>query len=1061
LGVAREDAFISGHRIDHWLKPPGSSVAAPGVAVRAEDGTSHYRRIIELNFTNLLRILFIVLVSFLLAGIGLAVEIELPPTDPQSPIAISAEQASTWREGQYDVLLLSGQVQLRQGLRRVQASDAVLWVLRSASPDEPSRVIAWLEGEVRIDDGGQSYRDAQWFGRFETGRGVELNLPPPQPEPAIRPPIYRRAANARGIEAVPDKNVKPAQFMQPLPPLGSNAAPTEPRDPLAGLARAGIKRVQIFPRSSVRWQARSEMNPNNPAEQITTINSGVQVVVDTDGEFGTVTIETDRAVVWSPPVNVMGASQDKPLQAQGPIELYLEGNIVFRQGDRLIYAERMYYNATQEHGVVLAAEMLTPVKDYRGLVRLKADVLQQVDKQNFQAYGAAVTTSRLGVPRYWLQSERITFEDRQTLAPTPYRGEVPVDPATGEPAVEHDLLATSRNNFLYLGQVPVFYWPFLASNLRKPTFYVNGATVKSDTIFGQQVFVDYDAWQLLGMDPIAGTDWSISSDYLSERGPAGGTRFEYNRPGFLMFPGPTIGFIDAWGVYDQGTGDVLGRDRLSVPIPREERGRLLARHRQELPNAWRFSGEIGLISDRNFLEQYFEREWDQQKDYTTGFELKKFLENGTFSISADFRPNSSFTETEHLPRLDHFVLGQDLAGGWLTWNAHSLVGYEHLRTASPPPPGDVPDLQTFQLLPWEQESEGLRAITRQSLDLPLQAGPVKVVPYVLGEVGFWGEDLTGDSTSRAYGQAGVRASLPMWRVDPNVRSELFNLNGLAHKIVWEADAFYADASQDLGRFPLYDQLDDNSQEQVRRRSLFRTFGGTFGDQIPLKYDERNFAFRSGMQDWVTAQSPEIVDDLTVVRLGMRNRWQTKRGPAGRETIIDWMELDLGTSLFPDADRDNFGEVAGLANYDFKWHLGDRFTLMSDGFADVFDQGLRQVSVGGNLGRPESGSLYLGARSTEGPISSSVLLAYLNYRMSEKWIANAGMTYDLSSTGNIGNTVGFTRIGEAFLLSMNANYDASRQALGVNFSIEPRFLPRGRAGFVNGVRVPPAGTYGVE
>jgi hypothetical protein len=992
----------------------------------------------------------------LLLGFGSAgaAEIDLPPANPEFPIAISAEQASSWNEGRYEVLLLHGQVRVKQGLRLAQAEDAVLWLLRSTDPEQPSRVIAWLEGSVLIEDKpGGVYRDAQWFGRFETTDRIEAALPPLTPEPAIRPAVYCRAAAARSIEPVQDDQVKPAQFTAP--------AASEPRDPLAGLARAGIKRVQIFPRSSVRWQARSEANPNNPAEQITTINSGVQVVVDTDGGFGTVTIETDRAVVWSPPVNMMGAGPQNPVQAQGPIELYLEGNIVFRQGDRLIYADRMYYNATQEYGVVLAAEMLTPVKDYRGLVRLKADVLQQIDKQRFQAYGAALTTSRLGVPRYWMQSEHISFEDRQSLAPTPYFGEVPIDPATGEPAVEHDLMATSRNNFLYFGQVPVFYWPFIATNLRKPSFYVNGVTVKSDTIFGQQIFVDYDAWQLLGREPIAGTDWSLSSDYLSERGPAGGTRFEYNTPTFLGIPGRSIGFIDAWGVYDQGHGDVLGRDRLNVPIPQPERGRLLARHRQDFGDGWRLMSEVGLISDRNFMEQYFEREWDQQKDYTTGFQLKKYLQNGTFAVSADIRPNSAFTQTENLPRLDHFVLGQDLADGWLTWNAHSQVGYAHLRTASPPPPGDAPDLSAFQLLPWEADREGLKAVTRHEIAMPLQAGAVKVVPYVLGEVGFWGEDLTGNSLDRAYGQAGIRTSLPMWRVDPTVRSELFNLNGLAHKIVFEGDFLYADSSQNLSQFPLYEQLDDDNQEGVRRRSLFRTFGGTFGSQIPLKYDERNFAFRSGMQDWVTAPSAEIADDLMMARLGMRNRWQTKRGPVGRETIIDWMTLDLGTSLFPKPDRDNFGEVVGLTNYDFKWHLGDRFTLMSDGFADVFAQGLRQVTVGANLGRPESGSLYLGARSTEGPISSSVLLAYVNYKMSEKWIANGGMTYDLSKTGNIGNTIGFTRIGEAFLLSANMTYDASRQALGVNFGIEPRFLPRGRAGFVNGVRVPPAGTYGLE
>jgi hypothetical protein len=784
-------------------------------------------------------------------------------------------------------------------------------------------------------------------------------------------------------------------------------------------------------------------------------------VVDSDTEFGTVTIETDRAVIWSPPVTLTGVSANNPLQADGVIELYLEGNIVFRQGDRLIYADRMYYNATQEYGVILAAEMLTPVKDYQGLARLKADVLQQIDRQNFQAYGAAVTTSRLGVPRYWLQSERITFEDRQRLAVDPATGAAPIDPATGEAALEHDLLATSRNNFLYFGQVPVLYWPFLASNLRKPTFYVTGLTVKSDTIFGQQIMVDYDAYQLLGIDPIAGTDWEVSSDYLSERGPGGGTRFEYNRADFFGIGGPAYGFVDAWGVYDQGTGDVLGLDRLNVPIPREERGRLLARHRHELANNWRLSAEVGLISDRNFLEQYFEREWDQQKDFTTGLELKRFLQNGTFSISADVRPNSSFTQTERLPRIDHFVLGQDLAAGWLTWHAHTQVSYDHLRPASPPPADDFPDLATFQLLPWEVDREGPRAITRHELDLPLQAGPVKVVPYVLGEAGYWGEDINGEQTGRVYGQTGIRTSLPMWRVNPDVRSELFNLNGLAHKITWEADGFYADASENQERFPLYDPLDDDAQEFARRRSLFLTHGGTFGDQIPLQYDERNFAFRSGLQDWVTSPSPEIVDDLMLAHLAMRNRWQTKRGPAGRETIIDWMTFDVGTSLFPDPDRDNFGEVVGMTNYDFEWHLGDRFTILSDGFADWFSQGLRQVTIGGNLGRPESGNVYLGFRSTEGPISSNVILGFVNYRMSEKWIANAGASFDLGNTGNIGQTVGVTRIGEAFLLTMYVNYDASVDSLGVNFGIEPRFLPNGKAGFVNGVRVPPAGTFGLE
>ena len=68
-----------------------------------------------------------------------------------------------------------------------------------------------------------------------------------------------------------------------------------------------------------------------------------------------------------------------------PLEFYLEGNIVFREGDRVIYAERMYYNVRQQYGIVLNAEVLTPAPGYQGLIRLKAEVLQQLDQANFRA----------------------------------------------------------------------------------------------------------------------------------------------------------------------------------------------------------------------------------------------------------------------------------------------------------------------------------------------------------------------------------------------------------------------------------------------------------------------------------------------------------------------------------------------------------------------------------------------------------------------------------------------------------------------------------------------------
>ncbi|MCS7047660.1 MAG: hypothetical protein NZO58_14995, partial [Gemmataceae bacterium] len=170
--------------------------------------------------------------------------------------------------------------------------------------------------------------------------------------------------------------------------------------------------------------------------------------------------------------------------------------------------------------------------------------------------------------------------------------------------------------------------------------------------------------------------------------------------------------------------------------------------------------------------------------------------------------------------------------------------------------------------------------------------------------------------------------------------------------------FYADASRNLGELPLYDPLDDDAQEHFRRRLAFLDFGGL----VPDRFDERFYALRSGLQRWVASPSLEVADDLEVVRVGLHQRWQTKRGLPGQRRIIDWIVFDLDTTWFPEANRDNFGSDLGLTSYAFRWHVGDRLTLVSDGIFDFFSDGQRLVSVGAFLSRPPRGSWYVGFRS---------------------------------------------------------------------------------------------------
>src|SRR6185503_18729572 len=141
----------------------------------------------------------------------------------------------------------------------------------------------------------------------------------------------------------------------------------------------------------------------------------------------------------------------------------------------------------------------------------------------------------------------------------------------------------------------------------------------------------------------------------------------------------------------------------------------------------------------------------------------------------DVRVNPFLTQTNWLPRLDHYMLGQPLLADWFTWHEHSSLGYAQMQIRSMPL--NASDIAQQQLLPWEAPSQGGRFVTRQEIDLPLTAGPFKIVPYALGELGYWGQDIAGNQYNRAYGQAGVRASIPFWTANPTIESDLFNVHG--------------------------------------------------------------------------------------------------------------------------------------------------------------------------------------------------------------------------------------------------------------------------------------------
>ncbi|MBM3967140.1 MAG: hypothetical protein FJ308_19065, partial [Planctomycetes bacterium] len=415
----------------------------------------------------------------------------------------------------------------------------------------------------------------QLFESVAPALPVTVTAPPVNSVPANMGPANIGLSNPGTVNTFPPANGEPAvrsveSFQLPPPvapatPLIIDSGPAPIAAPVAA-SNPTIKAGQKIGARTFMFTGRGGVEPkiqiNNRPERgdsVVTISRGIRLrfgdaAVQTSGglfDVGTILIEADRCVIWTSDMNKLLSRRIDDL----PVELYLEGNIVFQQGARRIFADRMYYNVQSEYGMILGAEVLTPAPQYEGIVRLKADVIQQRSRENLLANRAALTSSRLGVPRYWLQSDRIELNDQRESASTGLLGFGILAPSGDQTGMK----AKARSNFVYVEGVPVFYWPVLNSNVESPSFYVSGFQMRQDSLFGTVVMVDWDLNQILGINAIDGTRWGLSTDYLSKRGFAMGTNYNYNLPS-LLGAGPAYGWLDAWGLSDRGL-DTLGSDR--------------------------------------------------------------------------------------------------------------------------------------------------------------------------------------------------------------------------------------------------------------------------------------------------------------------------------------------------------------------------------------------------------------------------------------------------------------------------------------------------------------------
>jgi len=790
-----------------------------------------------------------------------------------------------------------------------------------------------------------------------------------------------------------------------------------------------------------------------------------------------------------------------------------------RADQKTYEADRVYYDVVQDKLLALNAQielfapgLITPSKiksprifQYHPEVvgpdgRARPGTLPAI-----QAEQTTTTGSRFANPGYRFNSRSIDIrqvvDDRELK-----KGNA------DQPFGNDDLtwLIDARANTFFFGPVPAFYWPRInveADDLNPP---LQGVAFATNNYFGQQFRTDWDLFNLLGLRHAPEIDaWNFSLDYLSARdkapgqGIALGTEVGWYGQDLIndildpfhkdknVKPSPLrnyAGFFDVYGLFD-GSRDVLGGgpavitngpnnnaagrgnfSRISNPTYQLFRGRANGRHMQSLlsPDApldedFRVQVDVGVTSDRNFLEQYFKRLFDTGLDIDNLAYLIRQKQNTAYTLIGQVNLQQFYTQTQWYPRGDYYRLGDSLLNNRLTYFQHTGADYANVHTAA-----EVNNRTIFAFLPTDPITntagtfQSGRLFTAHELDAPINLGFARFTPYVQGQAVGWNNQIQGHDVGRIWGAYGSRADVMLWKAYPDVESELLNLHGLNHKIDFVADYRNAYSNVPLNSIGVQDQLDDNSYEYTRRYFALTNYGGAI---LPPQYDPRFLILRRALSP-ITGPT-DIQASIETLKLGIHQRLQTKRGPEGRRHITDYMIFDVDTTYFPQASRDNFGKPFGQNFYNYEWYLGDRTSFVSYGWFEFFKVtgnpfytpqntkndpfGLRIITSGVSITRIPKGNIFIGYTVVNtGPINTSALNTTYSYWLSPKWFGTAASSYDFGNRILLGATGSVTRIGADYLTSVGLAVSPLQHSYQFVVEISPRLTPNLRLGSASGL-----------
>ncbi|GAB4516051.1 MAG: hypothetical protein Tsb0013_20650 [Phycisphaerales bacterium] len=709
--------------------------------------------------------------------------------------------------------------------------------------------------------------------------------------------------------------------------------------------------------------------------------------------------------------------------------VYLEGDVVATDGSYTLRGSQVYYDPATDGAIVLDG-VFSAIDQRQSIpVYARASEIRQLSLTEWRASDVTLANVAFAEPHFSIGATDVTIRVPSSGGTGGGDGAGGGDggqaPGGGFGLVGSELTGPyieAENVTFNVGGHKTIGVPRLSGSIERSAL----TDLRYENLAGDNAIrTRWDLFALTGTPEREGTNAELLVDGFPERGPALGLDISWSRPGVR-------GGLFAYSIYDSGSDELSSGAELDQDG--EFRGVVTAENAWRVNDEWTLFLETSYISDETFIDAFFDDEAETRREFTNSLYARRLRANELIGLEVrgslnDFIPNEDLLQaqgyqTERLPELRYARTAQDL--GPFSYFAEANAGLVRFNFHEPKLREFGLDTNeradaAFGLAPGDRVSDRLRAQgfdegtvgrfdTRHELELPMTIGDLNVVPFAVGRFTAYDndfEDFRGPANDdqesyRLWSAVGARVSTSIVKTDTGVQSDLFDLDGIRHIIEPSVTLWQGASTIDPSLLPVYDP------------------------QI------------------------ESLADGTVVRVGARQTWQTKRGaPFGErgryttdvlviETHYVWNSEDapidspLGFFFESRPERSNLGEHF---QGDLVWRVTDAVSLTGDLIHDIENERTARVAAGLAVDHGMGFSTFVQYRSLEG-FDAQRLRAGARYELTRKYAAEVNTTWDLDRDEFQRFSIDLSRRFPQWTVTVGFDVDNVSDNVGIGITARP-------------------------